>query len=304
MSGASQRSLTDGERSLPALVAADPAGGLGVAEELFALTDALTSSPPLTRALTDPATEPESKDQLLDTLLGAKFSPPVVAFLKTLVNERWASDAALPEALEQLGRDAALAQATQDGNLDQVERELFEVADAVKHADSESRAFLSDPENPVAEREAVVERMLAGKVQPATLLLAKRCTTTLPGRNFVTALQQVGGTIAARKARQVAQVTSAVELTEAQTKRLEAILQRKYGHAIEVYVSVDPAIIGGLRIEIGPDVIDDTVPTRVAEAREAVRLSAQFQWSGEAPHPGAGDGRPGHGGRLRENANV
>jgi len=270
MHGASQRALIDGERGLPALVAADPTGGLEVAKELFAVSDALTSSGPLCRMLSDPATSAESKDQLLQQLLGGKFSPTVIEFLQHLVREHWAADADLPETIEQIGRDAALAEAAKTGALDKVERELFDLADVLKRADGAGREFLSNPDNPIDEREQMLDHLLGGKVDPATLLLAKRCTATLVGRNIVTALQGVGGTIAARKARQVAQVTSAVDLTDAQKRRLEKILQRKYGHAVEVYVSVDPGIIGGLRIEIGPDVIDDTVPTRLARARAAM----------------------------------
>jgi len=270
MHGASQRALIDGERGLPALLATDSTGGLEVAAELFAVTDALAGSAPLRRTLADPAMTPEAKKELLQRLLGGKFSPAVVEFLGNLATEHWGDDSDLPETLEQIGRDAALAEAAKTGNLDLVETQLFDVADALKKADSASREFLVNPDNPVDEREEVFDRLLDGKVDPATLLLAKRCIARLVGRNIVTAIQQVGGTIAARKARQVAQVTSAVDLTEAQKSRLEKILQRKYGHAVEVYVSIDPTIIGGLRIEIGPDVIDDTVPTRLARARAAM----------------------------------
>lgn len=112
--------------------------------------------------------------------------------------------------------------------------------------------------------------MLADRVDPVTLLLAKRCTINLQGKHYVDALQSVGESIAARKAQQVARVVSAVEFTPEQKQRLEEILQRRYGHPIEVYVSIDPGIVGGIRIEIGSDVIDDTVPTRLAQARAAM----------------------------------
>jgi F-type H+-transporting ATPase subunit delta len=50
------------------------------------------------------------------------------------------------------------------------------------------------------------------------------------------------------------------------TTRAE-ILGRAYGREIQVQVLVDPHVLGGLRVQVGPEVIDATVLARLADAR-------------------------------------
>ena len=57
------------------------------------------------------------------------------------------------------------------------------------------------------------------------------------------------------------------ELTEDDARRLSAALERQYGRPVHLNVEIDPDVIGGLRVEIGDDVIDGTVSTRLDEAR-------------------------------------
>jgi F-type H+-transporting ATPase subunit delta len=100
-----------------------------------------------------------------------------------------------------------------------------------------------------------------------TVVLARRATTALRGRRFVAALTEIGEVVAERRQRLVASVTSAVVLTQAQTDRLGALLERAYGRAVQLNVSVDPSVLGGLRIQVGADVVDSTVLSRLADAR-------------------------------------
>jgi F-type H+-transporting ATPase subunit delta len=44
-------------------------------------------------------------------------------------------------------------------------------------------------------------------------------------------------------------------------------LKRQYGHAVQLNVIVDPSVLGGVRINIGDDVIDSTIASRLADAR-------------------------------------
>ena len=50
-------------------------------------------------------------------------------------------------------------------------------------------------------------------------------------------------------------------------RRLAAALQRIYGHEVHLNVQLDPTLVGGIRVEIGDDVIDGTVSTRLDDAR-------------------------------------
>jgi len=62
-------------------------------------------------------------------------------------------------------------------------------------------------------------------------------------------------------------VTSRTELTPAQRERLAGILAQAYGSDMQLNVSVDPTVIGGLRVQVGADVVDATVLSRLDDAR-------------------------------------
>ena len=68
----------------------------------------------------------------------------------------------------------------------------------------------------------------------------------------------------------VAEVRSAVPLTEDQRTRLTAALNQATGKDLEVKVIVDPTVLGGLLTQIGDTVIDGTVRTKLAKLREAL----------------------------------
>ena len=80
-------------------------------------------------------------------------------------------------------------------------------------------------------------------------------------------LGDVADLIAERRHRRVATVTVAAPLTDAQRTRLAGVLATALGGQVELDVVVDPRVIGGLRVQSGPDVIDSTVLARLTDAR-------------------------------------
>jgi len=55
--------------------------------------------------------------------------------------------------------------------------------------------------------------------------------------------------------------------SQAQQDRLSALLERAYGRAVQLNVTVDPEVLGGMRIQVGADVVDSTVLSRLVDAR-------------------------------------
>ena len=81
------------------------------------------------------------------------------------------------------------------------------------------------------------------------------------------ALQEYLDLAAGRPREGVATVTTARGSPPDEQQRLAASLGKQYGKEVQGHVVVDPSLIGGLRVEIGDDVIDGTVLSRLDEAR-------------------------------------
>ena len=54
------------------------------------------------------------------------------------------------------------------------------------------------------------------------------------------------------------------------TVRLATALGRKYGRDIQLNVIVDPNVVGGVRVDIGDEVIDGTIAARLDEAQRRI----------------------------------
>ena len=69
--------------------------------------------------------------------------------------------------------------------------------------------------------------------------------------------------IVTRQNRYIAKVTSAVALSQVQLERLSRTLNKIYNRQLKLDVSIDTAVLGGMRVQIGDEVIDGTVGTRL-----------------------------------------
>ena len=56
-------------------------------------------------------------------------------------------------------------------------------------------------------------------------------------------------------------------LDAAQTERLGAALSRIYGRQVALQVDIDDAVIGGVQVRVGDDVLDGTVARRLQDVR-------------------------------------
>lgn len=65
--------------------------------------------------------------------------------------------------------------------------------------------------------------------------------------------------------RRTARVESAVALTDTLQESVKNNLATRYGQNLNVQFAVNPALIGGLRVQVGSDVYDGSVKARLAE---------------------------------------
>ncbi len=251
---------------LDALLADRSVDAWQAGEELFAVTGALTSSAGVRRALTDASRDGQARAGLVSRLFGPHVSEGVLDLLSGMVRGRWSAPADLTEAVEALGVDAFLASAERNGRLDGVEDELFRFG-RIAGADPGLRDAFSARAEGADRKEALVRSLLEGKAAPETVRLAVQAVLAPRGLRPEHVLESYVEAAARRRHQLVAHVTAAVPLTEEQRTRLGEALARSQGRPVQLNIDVDPDLVGGLRVELGGEVIDGTVASRLDEAR-------------------------------------
>jgi len=249
----------------PVLRAAGPqAGELG--DQLFAVVDALDASSTLRRALSDPARDGDAKATLAAELLAGRADERVVEVLSALARARWSAEGDIADAVEQLAADSVLAGAQNAGEIERVEEELFHILRLLAGQRDLRRALGDRTATPEARSE-LARTVFASTSHPATLQLVARVAKAPRGRGIVASLTELERLVAARRRKLVASVTSAQPLTKAQSARLATLLETAYGRSVQLNTSVDPDVVGGLRIEVGSDVVNATVLSRIDDVR-------------------------------------
>ncbi len=232
------------------------------------VSDLLTQADPATRSIVQFVVRSESPAEL----------PPDVEWLSTRVAAETAFRQGGPDPDPPAGHHAvnerlegyaigAFASA-QDSRVDRVEDELFRFSRTLESA-RDLRTTLSDPTLPAGLREAIVEDLLAAQADPITVQLV--CYTVRQSRG------QLGGhlswlieCIAEERGRRTAEVATAVALGSAQRDSLTRTLSAVTGRTVSLQVSVEPDLLGGLRIVVGDTVLDGTVRRRLEQVRVAL----------------------------------
>lgn len=269
MRGISRTSLTEVTRRLDENVLASAGtadNGVSLGSELFEVVALLGNEHSLRRWLADQANPAEGKSQLLGNLLETRVSPSAVLVACDVVSVRWSSARDLVDAMERMAVYATVAGLRNASALDELEDELFRFQRIIA-AQPELREALTREGAAPELRLSLVEGLLSGKVNPATLVLASEAVARPRGRTLEQALENFGHLVAERAKRYVAVVRSAVALSENQQSRLGAALSRAYGRDIHLNIEVAPEIVGGLSIQVGDEVIDGTIAGRIADAQ-------------------------------------
>jgi F-type H+-transporting ATPase subunit delta len=153
-----------------------------------------------------------------------------------------------------------------EGNLDEVEDELFRFARSLEGSD-ELRNALTDELIPAERRQAVVEDLLGHRASNTTTALVSFVVGAGRGKDLPAIIAKLVERAAAEKEKAVAEVRSAIPLTADQQERLAAALANATGKQVEVKVVVDPAVLGGLVATVGDTVIDGSVRTRLDQIK-------------------------------------
>jgi F-type H+-transporting ATPase subunit delta len=128
------------------------------------------------------------------------------------------------------------------------------------------RDALSDRGVDVAGRRQLVEDLLAGRATDTTVVLAKRAVAARE-RTFAHTMEGFVALAAAQKNRVIATVRVAQPLLPEQRSRLQAALTKQVGREVMVQEVLDRSVLGGIRVELGDEVIEGTVAGRLESAR-------------------------------------
>jgi F-type H+-transporting ATPase subunit delta len=267
-----------------------------VGSELEGFARALDRAPDLLRVLTDPAVPAYTRRAVVEDLLLPRVSAETVRLvayataaerateLPSAVDElarRFQAEAGATEALPEpaVGRSAvrerlhgyataAFEEVESEGQapLEESEDELFRLARTVEGS-PDLNSVLTDPDIPVPTRVAIVDDLLADRVQHLTRRLVGYAVRTGRGRDLVATLDWLVDRAAAERNLKVADVRAAIDLDEDQRSRLADSLSRVVGRSVEVRVTPDPSLIAGMVAVVGDLLVDGSVRHRLDQLK-------------------------------------
>ena len=162
----------------------------------------------------------------------------------------------------------ALFRVAKSGNLGAWSNLVSEMAQVASHPDVKEFAI-----NPKVSDKQVID----------TFLSLLKSDVTPEARNFVGMLAENGRLTLlpeiadqfhelknAQEGAADAEITSAFEMSDAQVKDLVATLEKKFGRKLNPSVTVDPSLIGGVRVAVGDEVLDTSVRAKLQNMHTAL----------------------------------
>ncbi|MBD0329400.1 MAG: ATP synthase F1 subunit delta [Thermoleophilia bacterium] len=168
---------------------------------------------------------------------------------------------------------ALLDAAKEQGRVAEVREELVDFAASAREV-PELGALLANPELDRQVKRAALRQLLARAdelVRNFLLLLVEK------GRagdldDFVREFERL---VAAEERRLEVELTTAVELSDEEARSVIAQIERAAGRRVEARRRVDPALIGGLVLQVGSFRVDASVRGRLERLRRELRSGAR-----------------------------
>ena len=137
-------------------------------------------------------------------------------------------------------------------------------------ANPDVQAFAANPKLTSADLVATLTSLVKAPVTPE----ATNFLTMLAENGRVTLLPEIGAQFMVLKNAQEgaadADIQSAFEMSQAQVAELLASLEKKFGRKLNPSVTVDPSLIGGVRVVVGDEVLDTSVRARLQQMHVAL----------------------------------
>ena len=146
------------------------------------------------------------------------------------------------------------------------------VLDNIVKENPEYVKFLSAPNIPKADRIEAVDAAFGGKVHQYVCSFLKLLTERGYARYISECISEYENRYYEYKGLVVAKVQSAVELSDKQKNAILTKLEKITGKEIELRCTVDPRLIGGMKIFVGDTLYEGTVRAKLDDLKN--RLSA------------------------------
>ena len=244
-----------------------------IGNELFTITKVLDDSIQLERALTDPSRPVADKVAVLKELLGDN-APMTMEIMTDLVSRRWSRARDVANAVEDFGVDAMMYYADATDATLQVSIELSELHSALLNLPV-VRAKLYDYQATSEARVKLFREVFSGKtLNKVTMRLAEHATCNLRRRRYLETIQWLINKFSRHMGESMVTVTTATPLKKEQIKRLVEVYSAKVGRQVHINSVVDPTVLGGMRIQVGDEVTDNTVVAQLQNLHRKVQTEA------------------------------
>ncbi|MCR4400168.1 MAG: F0F1 ATP synthase subunit delta [Syntrophomonadaceae bacterium] len=162
----------------------------------------------------------------------------------------------------------AIAQDTQ--KVDEYQKELEMVAEVVG-GNEDLKAFMFHPLVPPKEKKDVVAKLFGDKLSPVTtnfvnVVVDKRREIYLAA--IAEEFKQMANEF---KNVLFADLVSAREVPDPEIEALKSRLAEATGKTVELKVSVDPALIGGIKVRVGDRIIDASVRKKLDMLKDSLK---------------------------------
>ncbi|HXA33667.1 MAG TPA: ATP synthase F1 subunit delta [Acidimicrobiales bacterium] len=283
---------------------ADDGALADAASELQAVESLVDGSNELSLALNDAALSVAARRAVLDDLLDGKVRPEVrklvakavtvvpasevIASFHWLTSEvgllahRSAEDRGGPIDEGILGRMASRNRVTgyaagvfetvSTEQLEEIEDQLFRFTRTVESSRA-LRSALGDRDLPVSVRQGIISDLIGEQALPATSRLAAYAIRGGRARDIVATLDAVVVEAARARGWRVARVSSAEAVDDPQRQGLGNALAHLTGSPVELQVTIDPALLGGVVVQVGDLLVDGSARHRLDQLKEHLLIS-------------------------------
>ena len=245
-----------------------------IGNELFTITNALDHNIQLERALTDPSRPVEDKVAVVKTLIGNQAHPLVMEIMSDLVSRRWSRVSDIANAVEDFGVDGMMYYADHTNTTLQVSVELAELHSALLNLPVVRTKLYDATVSSEARIKLLYSLIGDADFTKVTKRLAEHATCNLRNRRYLQTIQWLINKFSRHMGESMVTVTTATPLSKEQVEKLIAIYTAKTGHPVHINSVVDPTVMGGMRIQVGDEVTDNTVVAQLQHLQRTVKATA------------------------------